>query len=92
MKPVLVAQLSDLHICAEWEGVDPALQVERVVEAIRTLPNPVDAVVVTGDLADDGGAENYRRARQLLERLGAPFHVLPGNHDDRRRLRGQQHS
>ncbi|HEV2859278.1 MAG TPA: phosphodiesterase [Solirubrobacterales bacterium] len=87
MKPILLAQLSDLHICDEWEGVDPAAQLERVVEAIRALPNPVDAVLVTGDLADDGSEENYRRARGLLERLDAPLYVLPGNHDDRRSLR-----
>jgi 3',5'-cyclic-AMP phosphodiesterase len=87
MKPVLLAQLSDLHICDEWEGVDPVVQVERVVEAIRALPNQPDAVLVTGDLADDGSLENYGRARELLERLGAPLFVLPGNHDDRGNLR-----
>jgi 3',5'-cyclic-AMP phosphodiesterase len=86
-KPVLLAQLSDLHICDEWEGVDPATRLERVVEAVRTLPNPVDAVLVSGDLTDDGSEENCRRARRLLEQLGAPLHILPGNHDDRRRLR-----
>lgn len=86
-KPVLLAQLSDLHVCDEWERVDPVARVERVVEAVRSLPNPVDAVVVTGDLTDDGSEENYRRARQLLERFAAPVHVLPGNHDDRRNLR-----
>jgi 3',5'-cyclic AMP phosphodiesterase CpdA len=86
-KPVLLAQLSDLHVCDEWEGVDPLVRVERVVEAVRSLPNPVAAVVVTGDLTDDGSEENYRRVRQLLERFDAPVHVLPGNHDDRRNLR-----
>jgi len=87
MKPVLLAQLSDLHICDEWEGVDPVAQVERVVEAIRALPNRPDAVLVTGDLIDDGSVENYARARELLERLDAPLYVLPGNHDDRGPLR-----
>lgn len=87
MKPVLIAQLSDLHICDEWEGVDPVAQAERVVEAVGALPNPLDAVLVTGDLTDDGSERNYRRARELLERLGAPLYVLPGNHDDRGRLR-----
>jgi Icc protein len=86
-KPVLLAQLSDLHVCDEWEGVDPVTRVERVVEAVRSLPNPVDAVVVTGDLTDDGSEENYRRVRELLERFDVPVHVLPGNHDDRRNLR-----
>ncbi|HET9152630.1 MAG TPA: phosphodiesterase [Solirubrobacterales bacterium] len=87
MKPVLLAQLSDLHICEEWEGADPAAQLERVVAAIRGLPNPLDAVLVTGDLTDDGSERHYRRARELLARLDAPLYVLPGNHDDRGRLR-----
>jgi 3',5'-cyclic AMP phosphodiesterase CpdA len=86
-KPVLLAQLSDLHICEKWERVDPVAQLERVVEAVRSLPNQVDGVVVTGDLADHGSKESYRCARRLLERLDAPIHVLAGNHDDRRRLR-----
>lgn len=86
-KRVLLAQLSDLHVCDEWEGVDPAGRVERVVAAIRSLPDPVDAALVTGDLSDDGSEESYRRVRRLLEPLGAPVHVLPGNHDDRAQLR-----
>ncbi|HWN72618.1 MAG TPA: phosphodiesterase [Solirubrobacterales bacterium] len=86
-KPVLLAQLSDLHVCEEWEGVEPIPRLERVVDAVAALPNPVDAVVITGDLTDDGGEENYRLVRRVLARLDAPVHVLPGNHDDRRRLR-----
>lgn len=86
-KPVLLAQISDLHICDEWEGVDPAARVERVVEAVRSLPNPVDAVLVSGDLTDDGNEQSYRVARRLLGRFDVPVHVLPGNHDDRCRLR-----
>jgi Icc protein len=86
-KPVLLAQLSDLHIGAAWEGVDPQPRLERVIEAVRSLPNPVDAVVVSGDLADDASEGSYRRARELLERFDVPVHVLPGNHDDRARLR-----
>lgn len=86
-KRVLLAQLSDLHLCEEWEGVDPVPRVERAVEAVRALPDPVDAVLVTGDLADDGSERSYRLARELLGRLAAPVHVLPGNHDDRGELR-----
>ncbi|HET8566951.1 MAG TPA: phosphodiesterase [Solirubrobacterales bacterium] len=86
-KRVLLAQLSDLHVCDEWEGVDPSIRVERVVAAIRALPDSVDAALVTGDLSDDGSEESYRRVRRLLEPLEVPVHVLPGNHDDRARLR-----
>ena len=87
MKPVLLVQLSDLHVCEEWEGVDPRTRVARVVEAVRALPDPIDAVLVSGDLTDDGSPESYREARRLLEPLAAPIHVLPGNHDDRANLR-----
>lgn len=86
-KPALFAQLSDLHIGAEENGVDPIPCLEAVVEAVRSLPNRVDAVLVSGDLTHDGGLEEFRLARELLERIGAPLHVLPGNHDDRALLR-----
>lgn len=87
MKPVLLAQLSDLHLGADWEGVDPRPRLEQVIEAVRTLPNPVDAVVVSGDLSDSGSEEDYLLARRLLDPLDAPIHVLPGNHDLRAPMR-----
>lgn len=86
-KPVLLAQLSDLHIGANEDGVDPIPHLEAVVEAVRSLPNRPDAVLVSGDLTEDGAENGYRVARELLEQLDAPLHVLPGNHDDRGRLR-----
>lgn len=86
-RPLLLAQLSDLHIGATTEGVDPLARLETVVEAVRGLPNCVDAVLVSGDLSDDGSEESYRLARPLLDRFDCPVYVLPGNHDNRARLR-----
>jgi 3',5'-cyclic AMP phosphodiesterase CpdA len=86
-KPALLVQVSDLHIGANENGVDPVPHLEAVVEAIRSLPNKADAVLVSGDLTHDGGLAEFRLARELLERLEAPLHVLPGNHDDRALLR-----
>jgi Icc protein len=86
-KPTLLAQLSDLHIGGNENGVDPVPRLEAVVEAVRSLPNRVDAVLVSGDLTDDGAEQGYALARELLRRLDAPLHVLPGNHDDRGCLR-----
>jgi Icc protein len=87
-KPLLLAQISDLHIGSNENGVDPVPRLEAVVEAIRSLPDGVDAVLVSGDLTHDGGEREFQVARELLERLGAPLHVLPGNHDSRTLLRG----
>jgi 3',5'-cyclic AMP phosphodiesterase CpdA len=44
-------------------------------------------VVVSGDLADHGSAEEYDLVAAELASLRVPFHVVPGNHDDRRTLR-----
>jgi 3',5'-cyclic-AMP phosphodiesterase len=85
--PVLLVQLSDLHIGGNENGFDPLPHLEAVIGAVRALPNRPDAVLVSGDLTDDGAEDGYRVAREVLERLEAPIHVLPGNHDDRGRLR-----
>jgi len=86
-KPTLLVQLSDLHIGGNENGMDPIPRLEAVIEAVRSLPNRPDAVLVSGDLTDDGAAAGYQVARELLKRLDVPLHVIPGNHDDRARLR-----
>jgi Icc protein len=85
--PVLLLQLSDPHIGADWGGADPAAALEAVVSDVRhTLPPPF-AVVLSGDLADHGADAEYLLLRELLEPLDAPIHALPGNSDDRAALR-----
>jgi len=86
-KPILLAQLSDPHIGADENGFDPVSHLEAVVAAVRALPDRPDAVLVSGDLTHDGGLPEFELARGLLERIGAPLHILPGNHDDRGLLR-----
>jgi 3',5'-cyclic-AMP phosphodiesterase len=87
VKPILLAQLSDLHIGANENGVDPVPRLEAVVETVRSLPNQPDAALVSGDLTHDGGEPEFSLAREILKRLEAPLHVMPGNHDDRALLR-----
>jgi 3',5'-cyclic AMP phosphodiesterase CpdA len=86
-KPTLLVQITDLHIGGNENGLDPIPRFDAVIDAVRSLPNRPDAVLVSGDLTDDGAAEGYRVAREMLTGLDAPLHVIPGNHDDRRQLR-----
>jgi len=75
----LLAQISDLHL----DGTERATErAARVMNYLRALPRPVDAVLVTGDIADNGDPGEYEEAARLLD---APFPVLPcpGNHDIR---------
>jgi 3',5'-cyclic AMP phosphodiesterase CpdA len=85
-RPFLLAQLSDPHIGAEWGDRDPAPGLAAAVEAVRAMPQQPDAVLVSGDLAEHATDAEYELVRRLLAPLGAPLHVLPGNHDDRRAL------
>jgi 3',5'-cyclic-AMP phosphodiesterase len=87
-RPLLLAQLSDLHIGkAPRDGARPTASLEAVLAGLARLPNPVDAIVVTGDISHHGKRKEYAVARELLEATGVPVHVMPGNHDDRAKLR-----
>jgi 3',5'-cyclic AMP phosphodiesterase CpdA len=85
--PFLLLQISDPHIGANWDGADPDESLLRAVEAILALPDRPDALLVSGDLTDNGEPDEYRRVRELLAPLDLEPHVLPGNHDLRGPLR-----
>ena len=85
--PYLLLQISDTHLGADWEGVDPDESVLRAVEAILALDDRPDALLVSGDLTQNGTPEEYARLRELLAPLDLEPHVLPGNHDLRGPLR-----
>ena len=80
---LVLAQVSDFHIDG---GAERTARAERVMGYLAALPRPVDAVLVTGDVADHGRPAEYRAARELL---GGPAPVLicPGNHDRRASFR-----
>jgi 3',5'-cyclic AMP phosphodiesterase CpdA len=80
---MIIAHVSDIHIGGSDESVERAL---RVRDYINGLPEPVDAVVVTGDIADHALAEEYEIAREAM-RYDAPTIVCPGNHDSRAEFR-----
>lgn len=79
----IIAQLTDLHICAPGElaygRVDTTAHLIAAVDHLNAL-RP-DGIVITGDLVDHGTAEEYVRLRPMLDRLDAPWWPIPGNHD-----------
>jgi len=84
--PLVLAQLTDLHVRAGDDDQTAARGLEAAVAAVLKLdPAPV-AVLITGDLAEHGTADEYGLVRELLAPLTVPLHVLPGNHDDPARL------
>jgi 3',5'-cyclic-AMP phosphodiesterase len=47
----------------------------------------IDAVIVTGDVAEDGDPTSYAHFRTEIERLNLDYFVIPGNHDHRENMR-----
>jgi 3',5'-cyclic-AMP phosphodiesterase len=90
-KPVLIAQISDLHIkrpgSLAYGRVDTAAALERCVTALNEFAPKPDLVVISGDLADTPAAEEYQHLQRLLAQLKLPFVCIPGNHDSREMMR-----
>lgn len=84
-KPVLIAQISDLHIkppgALAYGRVDTATALERCVAALNAFEPAPDFVVISGDLADTPTVEEYDYLKRLLAPLRLPFAGIPGNHD-----------
>jgi Icc protein len=79
---VLMAQVSDTHLLADpsvsmW-GQNPA---ENLTSVMNALP-PVDVIVATGDISDDGTIEAYRLVDALTQGRAPSRYFIPGNHDN----------
>jgi Icc protein len=89
--PLLIAQISDLHIKRPgeraYETVDTAAALERCIAHLNGFQPRPACVVISGDVVDRGLEEEYAHLQRLLARLELPLAAIPGNHDERRRFR-----
>jgi len=91
----IIAHVSDTHLLhggAPLGGVaDTVAALAQVSEQLERLGESLDAIVVTGDVADLGEPDAYRLARAALEplaeRRGARLVWVMGNHDERAAFR-----
>lgn len=87
----ILAQLTDTHVLDprsdETRYVDNNGRLAEAVVALNAETPRPDAVVATGDLVNWGHQPEYDQLMELLEPLEVPVLALPGNHDDRTRLK-----
>jgi 3',5'-cyclic AMP phosphodiesterase CpdA len=76
----LVAHLTDLHFGGPVAARERA---DRVLDHLLALDPTPDLLLVTGDVADHGTAEEYAEARAVLSRWPGALLVGTGNHDVR---------
>ena len=83
-KRFALAQISDTHVRADDGGAAVAQLRKALAQAAEYS---VDAILMTGDLVNDEGADEYAAFAQAVADPPAPLFVMPGNHDDRARMR-----
>ncbi|MCK9923621.1 metallophosphoesterase [Frankia sp. AgPm24] len=88
-------QVSDTHLVPRGQLIHDRVDTYRLLEAAAATlvdsAGPVAGLLLTGDLANNGDPEAYRRLREVIDpladHLGAAVIYAMGNHDDRAAFR-----
>ena len=79
-----IVHLSDLHITKDgveiW-GTNTLSHFQQAIDVISQIDD-IDAIIVTGDLSNDGSNWSYTYIHNCLKKLGVPVFCCPGNHDN----------
>ena len=75
-QPLVFVHLSDTHVGSETGADD----LRRTVKDINENP-AIQFVVISGDITEFGADEEIKLAKQILDSLNKPWHIIPGNHD-----------
>lgn len=89
---MLICQVTDLHLCQPgrlaYGKVDTNAMADHALAAIAGFSPRPDALLITGDLTEDGADAAYRQLHAMLRRhLSIPVYAIPGNHDKREPMR-----
>jgi Icc protein len=83
---MLIAQLSDSHIRLGPLAGETSAHLHRALgRALGVRPAP-DCVIITGDVVDNGQADEYEAFLAIAKGYPLPIHLATGNHDDARTM------
>ncbi|MBT8132499.1 MAG: metallophosphoesterase, partial [Gammaproteobacteria bacterium] len=78
-------QFSDPHLFADrkeqMRGVCTYDTLKKTIAVAQQEHWPADAILVSGDIAQDESEGAYEVFRECFSDLGVPVFCLPGNHD-----------
>ncbi len=75
-KSLVFVHLSDTHVGSSTGADD----LRRTVADINANDS-IQFVVITGDITEFGADAEIQLAKQILDSLNKPWHIIPGNHD-----------
>jgi len=85
-----IVQASDLHICKDgkfaYEVSDTLKGLKNFIRHINKFTFPIDLLVISGDLSDDGTISSYEIIKENLSKLKIPYYIIPGNHDNKKNM------
>ena len=77
--------LSDIHLADEGKsiwGVNPKERLDYTINKISQIKD-VDAIIISGDLSNDGSAWSYEYIDYCFAKLNIPTYCCVGNHDSK---------
>ena len=88
---MIIAQITDMHIKAtakpDTQGFDVNSSLAAVLRRLEAHSPRPDLILATGDLTAYGATQEYEALAGIFAATTLPVYVLPGNHDDRDRMR-----
>lgn len=79
-----IAHISDIHLTENGSEIWSVNTLYRFCKAIKKIKglDGIDAIVISGDLSNDGSRWTYEFIDQTFEEVGIPTYCCPGNHDN----------
>lgn len=81
-----ILQISDIHlnkdVNGELLGVKTQESLEAVIAHIKQNQSNMNAIILSGDLSQDGSADSYKRLAKMIDIFKVPIYFIPGNHDN----------
>ena len=94
MKIIEILHLSDIHIPDKqgdlWDGVDPCIKLEKLIELAKKLELNPSFTVITGDISHTGTIQSYNLAKKYINKihsLGGSVLPTMGNMDNMENFR-----
>ena len=85
-----IIHVTDTHLVGQGTrlyGLDPHERLKKALADINRQHGDAHAIVITGDLTNWGGKEEYDALSDALETSALPLRLVLGNHDHRDRFR-----
>lgn len=82
---IRIVHLSDIHMTKNGEpiwGVDVKRSFDLAIDKISEMKQDIDAIIVSGDISDNGSIESYQYVDSAFRKIGVPTYCCPGNHDN----------